>query len=126
MEKLPKPLPGAIIYEDEYTYVCLANFPITPGHTVVVWKRDVTDLHLLKRDDYTYLMDIVEQVRNALLSALELEKIYLMYMDEIKHVHWHLVPRYDVQGFNVLEHAPSQLQDTSLADTIRSHWTSLN
>ena len=124
MTDLPDPLEGAIFYEDEYVYVCLANFPLTAGHTVVVWKDRVSDLHLLKREDYDYLMDVVDQARNTLLATLNIDKVYLMYMDEIKHVHWHLIPRYDEAGFNALTHAPVQLADTTLADTLRSHWES--
>ena len=50
--KLPKPHKNAIIYEDDKLYACLANYPITRGHTVVVWKDTVEDLHLLSRNEY--------------------------------------------------------------------------
>ena len=36
-------------------------------------------------------------------------------MAETQHVHWHLIPRYDVQGMNVLEEKPKKLKDVSLA-----------
>lgn len=126
MSTLPTPLKGAMIYEDKTVYVCLANFPLTKGHTVVVWKEAVTDLHLLGRSDYEHLMDIVDQTRNAMMTALSLEKVYLMYMDEINHVHWHLVPRYDESGINALTHSPKKLDDTSLAEVIKNAWVELN
>lgn len=126
MSTLPTPLEGAMIYEDKNLYVCLANFPLTTGHTVVVWKENVADLHLLKRHQYESLMDAVDQARNALMSALSLEKVYLMYMDEINHVHWHLVPRYNELGVNALTHNPTPLLDTSLADIIKQSWHNLD
>lgn len=119
MSKLVEPPKEAIFYEDEKLYVCLASFPITKGHTVVVWKDKVSDLHLLSREDYEYLMDIVDVVRDALLKVLNLEKVYLMYMDEAKQVHWHLVPRYDEQGFNVFKHEPVEIKDFELAEDLR-------
>ena len=122
MTKLPKPIDGSIIFEDKSLYVCLANYPITKGHCVVVWKNDISDIHLLKRGDYEHLMDVVDQTRNALIAALRVNKVYLMYMDEIMHVHWHLIPRYDEQGFNVLKHNPDELSDISIADVIKKHW----
>lgn len=125
MSVLPDPLPGAIIYQDDLLYVCLANYPLSRGHCVVVWKDDVADLHLLHRDDYEHLMDVVDQTRNALIEALGVEKVYLMYLDEANHVHWHLVPRYDEKGFNVLQHKPNKLTDTSLADTLKQKWHEL-
>ena len=111
MEKLPIPPKEAIIYEDEKLYVCLASFPITKGHTVVVWKVKMEDLHLLSRKDYEYLMDIVDITRNVLLKHFNIEKVYLMYMDEIKQVHWHLIPRYEELGVNVLLYNPKETKD---------------
>lgn len=116
---LPTPKPESIIYNDEKLYACLAEEPITKGHTVVVWKDKVADLHLLTRDDYEYLMDRVDEIRNAMLKALKVEKVYLIYMDETKQVHWHLVPRYEVKGFENLTHKPGKLTDFSLEEKIK-------
>lgn len=115
----PQPYPQAIIYEDKKLYACLANFPIVKGHTVVVWKKSVSDLHLLPKKDYEYLMDVVDAVRSALLKTLRVKKVYLVYMDEAEHVHWHLVPRYNEQGYNVFLHKPKKLTDVSLVSKIQ-------
>ncbi len=119
--KLPEPNKDAIIYEDDKLYACLANFPIDRGHTVVVWKENVEDLHLLSRADYEYLMDKVNLIRNAILKTLNLEKVYLLYMDETKQVHWHLVPRYKEKGFDLLNEKPTVLNDFKLDDEIRKN-----
>ncbi len=111
MEDLITPPKEAIYFEDDKVYVCLASFPITKGHSVVVWKERKEDIQMLRRDEYHYLMDIVEVTRKALRQLYGLEKVYLLYLDEVKHVHWHLVPRYDEQGLNVLTHSPEQTND---------------
>jgi len=116
---LPKPKKGAVFYEDKKLYACLVNYPITKGHVVVVWKKKVTDLHLLGKKDYEYLMDAVDIIRNAMLKILKIKKVYLIYMDEIKHVHWHLIPRYNKKGFNLLEEKPKKLKDVSLARELK-------
>lgn len=116
-----KPKSDAIIYEDEKLYVCLASRPITNGHIVVVWKKEVADLHLLTDRDYDYLMDTVSAARNALLKTFKIKKVYLIYMDEIKHVHWHLVPRYNEKGTDVFTHKPKRLADFSLAKKIKKN-----
>lgn len=118
---LPRPHKNAIIYEDDKLYACLANYPITKGHTVVVWKNSVKDLHLLSRDDYMYLMSKVNAIRNAILITLNLEKVYLLYMDEIKQVHWHLVPRYQKMGLDLLNEKPEILHNFKLDDEIRKN-----
>jgi diadenosine tetraphosphate (Ap4A) HIT family hydrolase len=117
----PKPQENAIIYEDKKLYACLANEPIVEGHTVVVWKDKVSDLHLLSRKNYEYLMDRVNEIRDTMLKALGVEKVYLLYMDEVKQVHWHLVPRYNTMGFENLTHKPGKITDFSLDDKIRSY-----
>jgi diadenosine tetraphosphate (Ap4A) HIT family hydrolase len=40
-------------------------------------------------------------------------------MDEINHVHWHLVPRYNEKWFNIFQHKPGELRDSSLAKKIK-------
>ena len=120
--KLPKPYEGAIFYEDDKLYATLANFPIVKGHSVVVWKKDVTDLHLLNEEDYDHLMDKVNDTRNALLKTLNIKKVYLVYMDEAKQVHWHLFPRYNEKGFDVFDHEAKELKDFSLSAEIKKNF----
>ncbi len=121
LNKLPKPFKEAMIFEDAKLYACLANYPIVKGHTVVVWKQKVSDLHLLSKGDYEYLMDKVDEVRSALLKTLNIEKVYLTYLDEVKQVHWHLVPRFNEKGYNVFLHKPTLIKDFSLAKKIREN-----
>ena len=118
MTALPIPPQQAILFEDEKLYICLASFPLTRGHTVIVWKDKVEDLHLLGLNEYEYLMDMVDVTRDALQKALGVEKVYIMYMDEIKQVHWHLVPRYNEQGMNILMHTPTETKDFSLGPIV--------
>ena len=106
---LLNPPPGSVIYETELVYAALASYPITKGHTVVVWKKPVTDLGKLDEKDFAYLMFAVDQVRNALLKVCGVKKVYLMYMDEVKHVHWHLIPRYNTMGVSVLKIKPRKI-----------------
>lgn len=116
MQDLFTPPKEAIYYEDERLYVCLASYPITHGHSVVVWKERFEDLHLMQREEYDHLMNVVDVTRDVLRDFYGVDKVYLLYMDEIKHVHWHLVPRYDEEGMNVLTHAPVENEDFSDAE----------
>ncbi len=120
MQNLPTPPAEAVLYEDERLYICLASYPLTKGHLVVAWKASVSDLHLLSHDEYEYLMDMVAVAREALRAHLGLEKVYLIYMDELRQVHWHLVPRYDEKGVNILLHEPTLSTDFEMADALRA------
>lgn len=119
--KFPKSKAGSIIYQDEKLYACLASHPMTKGHVVVAWKKKIIDLHLMTDRDYDYLMDTVYALRNAMLKTLNIKKVYLIYMDEVKHVHWHLVPRYNEKGYDVFSHNPKILKDVSLAKKIKKN-----
>ncbi len=66
-------------------------------------------------------MDKVDEVRNALLKTLEVQKVYLTYLDEVKQVHWHLVPRFNEKGYNIFLHRPKLIYDFSLAKKIRNN-----
>ncbi len=93
----------SIIYNDDLLYVCLAKRPIAEGHTIVAFKKDISDLSKLPDREYDYLMDTVFATRNAMIKALKVKKVYLVYMDETKHIHWHLVPRYKEKGFEAFK-----------------------
>lgn len=116
---LTPPDPEAIFYEDDKVYACLAEYPLSKGHSIVAWKKPVTDLHLLSKEEYEYLMDKIDKVRDTLMKVLKVDKVYLMYMDEAKHVHWHLVPRYNLIGFNLLKHNPKKIKSFKLADKLK-------
>ena len=119
MNSLPNPSAKSIIYQDENLYVCLAKYPITKGHSVVVWKKEAPDLNLLPDRSYDYLMDTVFTTRSALIKTLKIKKVYLIYMDETNHVHWHLVPCYKEKGFSIFQKKIEILKDFSLAEKIK-------
>lgn len=99
----------SIFFEDNILYVALAYDSLAKGHSVIVWKDKVEDLNSLKSNDYEYLMDVVSVARETLKEYYGVEEVYLMYLDEIRQVHWHFIPRYNEKGFNVLNHAPKKL-----------------
>jgi diadenosine tetraphosphate (Ap4A) HIT family hydrolase len=118
---LPKPFKNAIIFEDNKLYACLANKPMVPGHIVVVWKKLVGDINLLSRKDYSHLMTTVNDIRRAMIKTLRVKKVYLLYMDEVNHVHWHLVPRYNKLGIDNFLNKPGKIKDFTLDDKIRKN-----
>ncbi len=78
---------GAIFYENDKIYTTITSYPITEGYVIVVLKNKIEDLHLPSRKEYEHLMDVVEVVRNSMLRTLNIKKVCLIYMDEIKHVY---------------------------------------
>jgi diadenosine tetraphosphate (Ap4A) HIT family hydrolase len=89
----PEPKEGSIFFEDRETYACLAFEPRVPGHTIVAWRADVEDLNDLTPAGFSHLVHVVYRVRNVLLGEFETDNVYVFYLNEAKHVHFHLLPR---------------------------------
>lgn len=116
---LPSPSQKAIIYEDKKVYVCFASYPIGKGHTIVVWKKHIPDLHYLSDEEYDHLMRIVDITRDTLLKVYKLQKVYLLYMDEVRQVHWHLIPRFNERGMNVFSHKPKKARNFPMTSIVK-------
>ncbi|HVI69688.1 MAG TPA: HIT family protein [Magnetospirillaceae bacterium] len=87
-------LPAHKVYEDPKTLAFLNIHPSRPGHTLVVPKVQVADLHELADDDYIALMHTVKKVaaRQAEVFGADY-KICLKVMGfDIPHVHVHVLP----------------------------------
>lgn len=113
--EFPKPKEGSIFYRDEKLYACLAfHRNHVSGRTIVAWKTQVEDLNQLSKEDYEHLMNVIYVVRQALMDAYNTDKVYVAYLDEANHVHWHLFPRRKdgIEGFELM----CQEEDTPESD----------
>lgn len=92
-------IPGNIVYEDEKTVAFLDANPVSKGHTLVVPKKHVEDIHGAK--DMEYLMDALVNVSDAVEAAFEPEGINIAQNNgeaagqEVFHLHFHVTPVYD-------------------------------
>jgi len=120
--KLEEPKEGSVFYDDGRVYACLAFAPKVEGHTIVAWKEEVEDLSRLSSENYQHLMNVVNTVRNALLEAFRTTKVYLAYLDETCHVHWHLFPREEdgEKGFDLMVQPSGELTDLSKVSLLSS------
>jgi len=65
-----------------------------PGWTVVVFKRQVTELFHLVPTERIQLMEEVNRVAKTLAHVFEARKInYKLLGNQLPHIHWHLIPR---------------------------------
>lgn len=86
-------IPSHKLYEDKHTYVFLDINPTTPGHTLVIPKRQVEFVWDLDDDTYAALQRTVKKI------ALHLrEQLGVPYVGEqvvgvdVPHAHVHLIP----------------------------------
>ena len=84
-------IPCHKIYEDERTFAFLDIYPKTPGHTLVIPKKQVEFVWDLDDEDYQAVMATVRKV------ALRIREVFnppyvgeLVVGDEVPHAHVHV------------------------------------
>lgn len=97
-------IPAQIVYEDERTIAFLDVRPVSPGHLLVVPKREVEEFHELDDPDYSVLMDTVRRMAKLLKEKLQPERVgVVVYGFHVAHAHIHLIPMNE-QGKIQFEH----------------------
>jgi diadenosine tetraphosphate (Ap4A) HIT family hydrolase len=90
---------GHIRLANQFAVAVLDQFPVTPGHTLVVPKRHVASLFDLPEQEQAALWRQVVQVRTQLLSELTCDGFNVGLNDgpsagqTVMHSHIHVIPR---------------------------------
>ena len=90
---LNRELPGRFVYEDDSCAAFLTIAPVTPGHTLVVTRREVDDWLELTPEERDALWAACATVGKAIERVFQPAKVAAMLVGlEVPHVHVHLVP----------------------------------
>ena len=94
---ISKEIPTKILYEDEYTIAFLDAFPVAKGHTLVISKQHYAKIQDLPSEINEKLFNTVhklipkvDSLQGSTLVAIHNGKDSVQ---EIPHVHVHLIPR---------------------------------
>lgn len=91
-------IPCHKIYEDDKTFAFLDIHPKTPGHTLIVPKKQVEFLWDLDDEDYDAVMRAAKKVARRIKKVLDFEYVgEMVFGIEVPHTHVH------VFGFNSIE-----------------------
>ena len=94
-------IPSHKIYEDDDVYAFLDIHPITPGHTLVVPKKQVEFVWDLEPEDYRKLTDVTQKIALHLRQTLEVPYIGQQIIGvDVPHAHIHLIPFTDSIEFH--------------------------
>lgn len=118
-------IPSFKVYEDEMVVAYLDINPFTEGHTLVIPKTHSEGL--LDTDDATLATIIarVKKVAAHLKTALPCDGFNILQNNgeaagqTVKHVHFHIVPRYGNSPIAFESHAGDMAQLKALADRVR-------
>lgn len=88
--------PNSVVREFEHWVVLLRPEQVTLGSLVLVSKTDASALSDLPTEAFTELAIVTSNLEGALRASFSYDKInYLLLMMVDKHVHFHVLPRYD-------------------------------
>ncbi len=110
-------IPCHKIYEDELTFAFLDIHPKTPGHTLVVSKKQVEFVWDLEDEDYQAVMASVKKV--ALRIREVMGKTYVgeqIVGDEVPHAHVHVFPFSNLKEFRTVGDPNAEPDHAALAE----------
>lgn len=120
-------MPSYKVYEDEKLMAFLDANPVSKGHTLVVPKKHVENIH--ESEGMDYMWDGIVKVANAVKESLGAEGINIEQNNgevagqEVFHLHFHITPRYDGSEID-LNYERSELENgDKISDDIKSELT---
>ena len=99
-------IPSHTVYEDDTVLAFLDANPLARGHTLVIPKTHHSQLQELPDGDATGLHEVVEDLVGTVEEAVDAEGSNVGLNNgpasgqEIPHVHYHIVPRFEGDGGN--------------------------
>lgn len=115
-------IPSHKIYEDERFLAFLDIRPISPGHTLVIPKKEVEYFFDLDDELMKGIMLVARKVAHAIKKEVVCKRIGVMIAGiEVPHAHVHLVPIHEVTDLNFAKAKPASSEDLDrMAQKIRS------
>ncbi|MFZ8886014.1 MAG: HIT family protein [Steroidobacteraceae bacterium] len=94
-------LPCHKVCEDEHTLAFMDIMPQTPGHTLVIPRREARDLFELAPDALAATILTTQRVAQAVRQAFAPPGVMIAQFNgaaagqTVFHLHFHVIPRYD-------------------------------
>ena len=86
-------IPSHKVYEDDDVYAFLDIHPITPGHTLVIPKKQVQFVWDLEDADYEKLVAAAKKIALHLRETLDVPYVGEQIVGvDVPHAHIHLIP----------------------------------
>ena len=86
-------IPSYKVYEDEQVYAFLDISQVTPGHTLVIPRKEVDYIFDMEDDDLAEFEVFAKKVAKAIKAAFPCKKVAQVVLGlEVPHAHIHLIP----------------------------------
>ena len=86
-------MPGNVILQDEHCFALLDIHPVSPGHTLVIPKKEVDRLFDLDEETYAAVFACAKKLAPTLQKVTGADRIGVIVEGfAVPHAHVHLVP----------------------------------
>lgn len=89
--------PARIIHEDNLVIAVLDNDPITDGHTLIIPKKDIPDIHSLDSETALRVMEVAKMLAGAIEQEFGFDGSMIMEVNgafqDVPHFHLHVFGR---------------------------------
>ena len=100
-------IPSYKVYEDDLALAFLDINPTSSGHTLIIPKKHFKDMDDIDIDTLNHIFKVAKKLKKVLEEKLKCDGISLCQnngcVQDVKHFHLHLIPKYKNQSKLSLE-----------------------
>ncbi|TSD96524.1 HIT family protein [Skermania sp. ID1734] len=116
-------LPGRFVWSDDEVVAFLTIAPIAQGHTLVVPRKEIDQWQDLEPETFARITAVAQKIGQAVRKAFDAPRAGLLIAGiEVPHLHLHVFPAWDLDGFNISRADPNPSAESldEAADKIRA------
>ncbi|MHA2214551.1 MAG: HIT family protein [Candidatus Hodarchaeales archaeon] len=124
-------IPSVKLYEDEKTIAFLDIYPVAKGHTLIIPKNHSATLYDISIKDAEAVGATVSRVAKTVKKVLKCDGVNVYQgneraaMQEIFHVHFHVIPRFEDDGIVFMAQKSELQEDPEITSKLREMLESL-
>ena len=107
-------IPSYTLYEDDIVKVMLDINPKADGHMLVIPKNHTLDIDTIDNDTLIHIIEVSRKMKKLLEEKLNVKGVMLVQnngeLEEVKHFHLHLIPKYNNEEKLSLEEVYNKLK----------------
>ncbi|MCF8569012.1 HIT family protein [Gordonia sp. HY002] len=111
-------LPGRFVWKDGTSVGFMTINPVTPGHVLVVPRKEIDHWEQIDTPTFTHLTDVSQKVGRAVKDAFDAPRMGLLIAGlEVPHLHIHVFPAHTLEVFDLSQAeqdpSPESLDDAA-------------
>ena len=95
-------LPGRFVWKDGQAVSFLTINPVTPGHVLVVPRKEIDHWEQIDTPTFTHLSGVCQKIGRAVKNAYDAPRMGMLIAGlEVPHLHVHVFPAHSLETFDL-------------------------